>query len=97
MKGSIGLRLAEAVNDMGNVLTAAKWPTLSVHHPNGVKIYDAKETFKELTFVSMEAQNQLSDLKDCVNELCLKCGQYKERYLGACKDCRWLKVQEALR
>ena len=29
------------------------------------------------------------DLKDCRNELCLKCGDYKQRHLGACDGCRW--------
>lgn len=23
------------------------------------------------------------------NELCLKCGNYKEAHKGACDDCRW--------
>ena len=29
------------------------------------------------------------DLKDCRNELCLRCGDYKQRHLGACDGCRW--------
>ena len=29
------------------------------------------------------------DLKDCRNELCLYCGRYKQRHLGACDGCRW--------
>lgn len=28
-------------------------------------------------------------LKDCRNELCLKCGDYKMRHKGACDGCRW--------
>lgn len=28
-------------------------------------------------------------LSSCRNELCLKCGKYKNEHLGACKDCRW--------
>lgn len=28
-------------------------------------------------------------LRDCRNELCLLCGQYKEAHLGACDGCRW--------
>ena len=28
-------------------------------------------------------------LRDCRNELCLRCGQYKEAHLGACDGCRW--------
>ena len=30
-----------------------------------------------------------TDLNDCRNELCLRCGQYKQRHLGACDGCRW--------
>lgn len=29
------------------------------------------------------------ELKTCRNELCLHCGQYKERHKGACDGCRW--------
>lgn len=29
------------------------------------------------------------ELADCRNELCLRCGQYKQRHLGACEGCRW--------
>lgn len=29
------------------------------------------------------------DLKDCRNELCLKCGNYREAHNGACDGCRW--------
>ena len=35
-----------------------------------------------------------SDLRDCVNELCLKCGRYREEHLGACSDCRWKEVKD---
>jgi hypothetical protein len=42
-------------------------------------------------------QNAESDLRDCVNELCLKCGAYHESYLGACDGCRWKAVKEGLR
>lgn len=31
----------------------------------------------------------LEDLEVCRNELCLYCGQYKQRHLGACDGCRW--------
>ena len=31
----------------------------------------------------------LKKLKDCRNELCLKCGNYKQKHLGACDGCRW--------
>jgi len=32
------------------------------------------------------------DLKDCRNELCLKCGDYKFAHKGACDGCRWKDV-----
>lgn len=31
----------------------------------------------------------LKELKDCRNELCLKCGNYKQKHLGTCDGCRW--------
>lgn len=31
-----------------------------------------------------------SDYRQCRNELCLKCGDYKQRHLGACDGCRWV-------
>lgn len=30
-----------------------------------------------------------SDFRDCRNELCMKCGRYREKHLGACDGCRW--------
>ena len=30
-----------------------------------------------------------TDLKDCVNELCYQCGQYRHEHEGACDGCRW--------
>lgn len=41
------------------------------------------ETLKEMH------EKALRDLKDCRNELCLKCGNYKERHNGSCDGCRW--------
>ena len=36
-------------------------------------------------------------LKDCVNELCDQCGNYREAHNGACNGCRWLEVKEGFR
>ena len=33
--------------------------------------------------------NLQSELKNCRNELCLKCGSYREAHLGACDGCRY--------
>lgn len=29
------------------------------------------------------------ELRWCRNELCLRCGNYREKHLGACDGCRW--------
>lgn len=73
--------LSDAVNDMGNALTRATWPEPTV------------EAFKTLVMASSDAETALSDLHDCVNELCYRCGQYKREHEGACNDCRWKKVK----
>lgn len=43
-----------------------------------------------------EAAEAIADVRDelkhCRNELCLHCGKYKERHLGACDGCRWRDV-----
>ena len=35
-----------------------------------------------------EVRNELRDAK---NELCCKCGKYREAHNGACDGCRWEK------
>ena len=35
-----------------------------------------------------------SELRNCRNELCLKCGQYKQSHLGACDDCKYRRGGE---
>ena len=34
-----------------------------------------------------------SNFHDCVNELCTKCGRYKDEHEDACNGCRWLKLR----
>lgn len=36
-----------------------------------------------------EMERLEAELNTCRNELCLYCGQYKQRHLGACDGCRW--------
>ena len=74
--------LSDAVNNMGNALTRAQWPEPTV------------EAFKTLVLAAGDAEYAMSDLHDCVNELCLKCGQYREAHNGACDGCRWKQVKE---
>lgn len=55
-----------------------------LNHPVTLNEYDAKITKLQ------------RELRQCRNELCLFCGKYKERHLGACKGCRWLNVPEVI-
>lgn len=92
------IELSEAVNNLGNALSAVKWPEAVVKQPDGnVKLYDTKTAYKELVFKSMDAEYYVNQLKDCVNELCQKCGNYRESYAGACDECRWKEVKEGFR
>ena len=58
---------------------------------------DLKETIQKLkqneTVPAEDVLALLKDYKDCVNELCYECGQYKQEHEGACAGCRWLKVR----
>lgn len=35
-----------------------------------------------------------ADINDLRNELCLKCGKYKDAHLGTCDGCRWRKDKD---
>ena len=35
-----------------------------------------------------------SELNNCRNELCLKCGNYHESYAGACNGCKYRRDGE---
>ena len=50
-------------------------------HPDNYK--EAYELMSEL-FNSLKEKYTV-----CRNELCLRCGSYKMRHLGACDGCRW--------
>lgn len=49
------------------------------------------DTGIKMARLNVELDYTRSELKDCVNELCLKCGAYHNEHNGACDDCRWLK------
>lgn len=89
--------LINAINDLGNALTLIGWPGEYADNDLKVKVRDTKAIYKDLMASYFEMTNMESDLYDCVNELCLKCGQYKQSHLGACDDCRWKKVKEELK
>lgn len=40
-----------------------------------------------------EVNHYKRQLKDCVNELCSRCGRYRNEHLGACDGCKWKKVR----
>jgi hypothetical protein len=50
-----------------------------------------RDTVTQMIGEYMKIQHEL---RQCRNELCLKCGQYKEAYLGACDGCRYRKGGE---
>ena len=37
----------------------------------------------------MSIEDLRTTLKDCRNELCLRCGEYRMQHQGACDGCRW--------
>ncbi len=83
--------LSDAINEMGNALTAAGWPEKEVRLPDGrVKKYDTRQVFRELVFSQADMVNRLAEMQDAINELCLKCGNYRREHEGACDGCRWL-------
>ena len=95
---NITMKLTETINDLGNALTAAEWPVKARNAVHGdTKIYDTKEIYKDLVFEGIKMQNMENDFLDCVNELCLKCGNYREAHNGACNWCRWKDVKEGFR
>ena len=59
-------------------------------------INEVQETLARIRKLVVEAKADhdrlLSELRDCRNELCLRCGDYKQRHLGACDGCRWKDV-----
>lgn len=61
-------------------------------------INEVQETLARVRKLIVEAKADhdrlVSELRDCRNELCLKCGQYKQRHLGACDGCRWRASDE---
>ena len=45
----------------------------------------------DLECLQEEIESLKSELELCRNELCLRCGQYRRRHLGAYDGCRWLE------
>ena len=87
--GKLMTQLTDAINELGNDLTGAGWPT---GEKDGRK-FDTTLSFKGLVITAGNVAWLEGDLRDCVNELCYKCGNYREEHLGACDGCRWKDVR----
>ena len=87
--GKLTTAISEAINDLGNDLTGAGWP----EGKKDGRRFCTSATFRELVITAGDVAGLESDLRDCVNELCLRCGSYKEEHLGACDGCRWKDVR----
>ena len=61
------------------------------------KLEETRQALSTATIHLMSASQMKESLKitlkDCVNELCLKCGSYLEEHLGACDGCRWKPIR----
>ncbi|MBO7711560.1 MAG: hypothetical protein J6S83_13920 [Lachnospiraceae bacterium] len=86
---SLTKRISNAINVLGNDLTGAGWPE---GEKDGRK-FCTSTAFRELVITAGDVAGVESDLRDCVNELCLKCGQYRQEHMGACDGCRWKDVR----
>jgi hypothetical protein len=87
--GKLSKQISDAMNAMGNDLTGAGWPA---GEKDGRK-FDTSMTFQKLVIDASGVAWMESDLRDCVNELCLRCGSYQNEHLGACDGCRWKDVR----
>ena len=47
------------------------------------------ETIDFLMRSASAVEELCADLRTCRNELCLRCGKYREVHKGACDGCRW--------
>ena len=52
-------------------------------------LMDFCEKIEYIGYVPAADVVPVSDFRDCRNELCLQCGQYKTSHLGSCNGCRW--------
>ena len=56
---------------------------------------NTRKLMKEIIHgLMIKCGNLQRELKDCRNELCLRCGNYRESHNGACDGCRYRKGGE---
>ena len=53
------------------------------------KFFKNAETIDFLMRSASAVEELCADLRTCRNELCLRCGKYREAHKGACDGCRW--------
>ena len=59
-------------------------------HPiDDIKAVDLAEVIVKKQLADAKIERLERDLRDCRNELCLRCGEYKTKHLGSCDGCRW--------
>ena len=87
--GNLTRRISDAINNLGNELTGAGWP----EGKKDGRTYCTSTAFRDLVITAGDVSGMESDLRDCVNELCWKCGNYREEHLCACDGCRWKDVR----
>ena len=85
------MRLRVTVNDTLNGIVHC------MANPNEMSSERAQEIYRKMTILCADLENMRSGFRDCVNELCIKCGCYKRSHEGACDDCRWKAVKEGFR
>lgn len=54
-----------------------------------IKVADKMTILGMITAIGYQSAHEHADFRDCRNELCLRCGQYKTKHLGSCNGCRW--------
>jgi len=81
-------KMMSTINEIGNALTKAGWPSYEVIEGQP---HESKAHYYNLVTQQQAVRTLETDFHDCVNELCLKCGSYKEEHNGACDGCRWLE------
>jgi len=56
---------------------------------NVIPNQNTKQLLQMVVEDSAKVRRLRCELKNCRNELCLKCGNYHESYAGACDGCRY--------
>ena len=91
MKREITEKMINDLNDLGNMMTVLKWPEVTGNLQTSLS---AKKVYKELMDGYLKVMRLEGDFYGCVNELCLKCGDYRTEHEGSCDGCRWKALRK---